>query len=55
MFDKFEYKLVKFSGTYSVESLTNKFNELGQDGWEYVYTNDGVSIFKRKLKNIINS
>ena len=28
---------------------------LGEDGWEYICNNGDVAIFKRKLKNIINS
>lgn len=54
MFDKFEYKLIKF-GLHPLHLLTEQFNKLGEDGWEYICNNGDVSIFKRKLKNIINS
>lgn len=56
-FDKFEYQVKAFRDTRASD-LTNKLNEIGQDGWELVnITNNSIGtilyVFKRKLTCII--
>lgn len=56
-FDKFEYQVKAFRDI-RVSDLTNKLNEIGQEGWELVnIINNSIGtilyVFKRKLTCII--
>lgn len=56
-FDKFEYQVKSFRDI-RVSDLTNKLNEIGQEGWELVnIINNSIGtilyVFKRKLTCII--
>lgn len=56
-FDKFEYQVKTFRDTRPSD-LTNKLNEIGNEGWELVnIVNNNIGnilyIFKRKLTCVI--
>lgn len=47
-YDQFEYMPLNING-YSFDYILNKLNELGKEGWEYIFEKDNKYVLKRKI------
>jgi len=47
-YDQFEYMSLNING-YSFDYIINKLNELGKEGWEYIFEKDNKYVLKRKI------